>query len=406
MYSLRSYSLNLHPGGAIDVRSSQLENLRFEKFELAANPKNIVIICRGLFKVNPSGIANILWLIGNSLAQSGHKITFVYEGKDVSDYFKKIPNITFQSKSFILSFRKGPAPHFLQSWCNFVTRLFDSWREDAICISTIAGFEGLELPANIKQLVFLVTNYSLVEKSSGVRSTERVRVISKIEREFLMRENVIPIADSKSILRDLALELDLPELHQKSIVCPLFWTPSPKQSQKTNLISFLGRIEKRKGASILIKAWKSIPIEDRLGWTLLIMGPPGDDLEATTLLNEIDPTISCLGQVSETEKHDSLSRSSIFIQPSNFESFGLTTIEAMHHGCAIVAADSEVNYEVIGQGLFYLAGSSDSLAEQINFLIQNPKSISTIGNNMLNRARTEYTPKAFVHNFGPVLEIP
>ena len=404
IYTLRSYSLNRKLVGVIDVRSRQLHDLKDEKFEISIDPKNVVILCRGLFKMNPSGISNILWLIGNSLAQSGHKITFVYEGKDVSKYFKKVPNITFQSRAFLLSFKKGSAPHFLQSWCNFVSTLFDSRKEEVICISTIAGFEGLQLPARVKQLVFLVTNYSLVEKNSGISSTERVRVISRIEREFLQRENVTPIADSNSILKDLSLELDLPEIHLKSKVCPLFWTSYPQIEQKTNLVSFLGRIEKRKGASILIAAWRLIPPEKRMGWKLLIIGPAGDDTEALAMLNESDPTISWLGQVSEEEKNSRLAGTRIFVQPSKFESFGLTTIEAMHHGCAIIAAESAVNSEVVGDGVFYSEDSPYLLAKQLSFMIENPKLISIAGANMLNRARSEFSPAAFINHFGPILD--
>jgi glycosyltransferase involved in cell wall biosynthesis len=404
IYTFRSYSLNRNLVGVIDVRSRQLHDLNNENFELSINPRQIVILCRGLFKMNPSGISNILWLIGNSLAQSGHKVTFVYEGKDVSKYFEKVPNITFQSRAFLLSFKKGSAPHFLQSWCNFVSTLFYSQKEDVICISTIAGFEGLEVPARVKQLVFLVTNYSLVEKSSGVNSTERVRVISKIEREFLQRENITPVADSNSILNDLALELDLPEIYLKSKVCPLFWTSSPQINTKSNLITFLGRIEKRKGASILIMAWRLIPPEKRVGWKLLLMGPAGDDIQALTMLSEFDPTISWLGQVSEAEKNSSLASTKIFVQPSKFESFGLTTIEAMHHGCAIVAAESAVNSEVVGDGVFYSANSPDLLAKQLYSLIENPKSISTSGAKMLDRAKSQYSPATFVQHFGPTLE--
>ena len=166
----------------------------------------------------------------------------------------------------------------------------------------------------------------------------------------------------------------------------------------------MGRIEKRKGAVTLIKAWKSIPKENRSGWTLVLMGPHGDDQEALYLLRQSDPTISWLGQVSEEQKRVVLSTSSVFVQPSNFESFGLTTIEAMHQGCAIIAAESGANPEIAENAIFFPPDSSDSLAKQISFLIERPKVVIELGQNMKARAQSLYSSKAFIERFESILE--
>jgi glycosyltransferase involved in cell wall biosynthesis len=76
----------------------------------------------------------------------------------------------------------------------------------------------------------------------------------------------------------------------------------------------------------------------------------------------------------------------------------------MHHGCAIIAAESAVNSEVVGDGVFYSGDSPYLLAKQLSFMIENPKLISIAGANMLNRARSEFSPAAFINHFGPILD--
>ena len=105
-----------------------------------------------------------------------------------------------------------------------------------------------------------------------------------------------------------------------------------------NMILFIGRLEKRKGAKEAIKAFGLLK-ERKPDVQLVIAsdGPLRDSLEEYVLENDL-ADISFLGFISEEEKLDLLSRCGIFTSPALYgESFGIVLAEAMAMRAPIVA---------------------------------------------------------------------
>ncbi|TPE44284.1 glycosyltransferase family 4 protein [Pontibacter mangrovi] len=79
-----------------------------------------------------------------------------------------------------------------------------------------------------------------------------------------------------------------------------------------------------------------------------------------------------LGQLTEGEVSDWLSRASIYALPAKYEPFGLTILEAAMSGCALVVGKTESQAEIWGNAAKYVNPSdADELRDTINNLIDD-----------------------------------
>ena len=113
-------------------------------------------------------------------------------------------------------------------------------------------------------------------------------------------------------------------------------------------ILFIGRFETRKGAHVAIEAvrgWREVGGPE----VQLVMAGAGPDRTRLERLAEGNPAIKFVGAISDVEKRDLLGRSSILVAASLFgESFGMTLLEGMASGAAVVASDIDGYREAAG----------------------------------------------------------
>jgi phosphatidylinositol alpha-mannosyltransferase len=122
--------------------------------------------------------------------------------------------------------------------------------------------------------------------------------------------------------------------------------PLPRPSVPT--ILFVGRFETRKGAHVVIEAvrgWRATGGPD----VRLVMAGHGPDAAKLHALAADDPAITFVGAISDTEKRRLLGASSALVAASLFgESFGMTLLEGMASGVAVVASDIDGYREASG----------------------------------------------------------
>lgn len=100
-----------------------------------------------------------------------------------------------------------------------------------------------------------------------------------------------------------------------------------------------GRLTMQKGFDLLLNAWASIPIDNRAGWELRIVGE-GED---RPLLQKKIADLG-LGSVVQLEGHSEnmvveFSEADLFVLSSRFEGFGLVVVEALSFGLPVVSFD-------------------------------------------------------------------
>ncbi|WP_299824093.1 glycosyltransferase [uncultured Pontibacter sp.] len=108
-------------------------------------------------------------------------------------------------------------------------------------------------------------------------------------------------------------------------------------------------------------------IASELSWPVYIAGD--DKHPATGKTVELE-NVHFLGQLSEKEVSDWLSRASIYALPAKYEPFGLTILEAAMSGCALVVGKTDSLIEVWGNAAKYVnPNSADELCDSIKSLI-------------------------------------
>ncbi|MGY2085124.1 glycosyltransferase family 4 protein [Blastococcus sp. SYSU DS0539] len=116
-------------------------------------------------------------------------------------------------------------------------------------------------------------------------------------------------------------------------------------------IGFLGRYdEPRKGLPVLLEAMRGV-VREHPGVRLLVAGR-GDADELWRLVGEeLRPSVTLLGEISEADKAAFLRSVDVYCAPNLLgESFGVILIEAMAAGAPIVASDLDAFSRVLDGG--------------------------------------------------------
>lgn len=154
-------------------------------------------------------------------------------------------------------------------------------------------------------------------------------------------------------------------------------------------VVFLGRDEPRKGLAVLTAAWPRV-LARHGDASLVVIGAEGPGADTNTMAdtNKMGGGIEYRGRVSEGEKRRLLGEASVMVAPNlGGESFGLTLVEALASGCAVIASDIPAFRAVAGGAAELVRpGSSVDLAEVISRLLSDPSAIEALSRAGRNRA--------------------
>ncbi|AZT84525.1 glycosyltransferase family 4 protein [Marinobacter sp. NP-4(2019)] len=100
-----------------------------------------------------------------------------------------------------------------------------------------------------------------------------------------------------------------------------------------------GRLTYQKGFDLLIKAWSSLPEEQREGWNLRICGEGNDRPILERLIEKfgLGKEVQLVGQISDIKSE--YEGADLFVLSSRFEGFGLVVLEALSFGVPVVSFD-------------------------------------------------------------------
>ena len=144
-------------------------------------------------------------------------------------------------------------------------------------------------------------------------------------------------------------------------------------SKKENTVLFVGRITKQKGLHVLLQAWAKLGPE-KSGWRLEIVGDGNARAQCELLAQKL-----CLkdcrfhGEFSEVSQF--YKKAKIFVTPSFADGFGMTTVEAMAEGCAVISTDTVGGRFLLGQisGPIVPINDDTALADAMSMLINSEK---------------------------------
>lgn len=139
-------------------------------------------------------------------------------------------------------------------------------------------------------------------------------------------------------------------------------------------ILYLGRLAREKNIMALIDAW--ILLGRRRGNAQLwLVGPTygahGEKIKQRALAM-VDEGVIVYGYANAVDRAELLASSTALVQPSTSESFGLTIVEALWQGCAVVATPNvpAADYAAHVPGVVIARnGTAEALADAIEFVL-------------------------------------
>lgn len=172
-----------------------------------------------------------------------------------------------------------------------------------------------------------------------------------------------------------------------------------KQEEQSNII-FVGRLEKQKSISTLLKAVHLIKKnKPKLSFNVDIIGDGTlrTDLENLKYNLKIDDTVKFRGEQNKVNVF--YSKADIFILPSIWEGFGIVILEAFRAKVAVIASNIEGPAELIKDnfnGLLFEPKNEVELAEKLMLLISNEKKRRELTENGYNSFTEKYTIDSYV----------
>ena len=154
------------------------------------------------------------------------------------------------------------------------------------------------------------------------------------------------------------------------------WRDLPHVTGEGLRLTFIGRLEDRKGVAVLLKAWPEIAAAlPKAHLTIAGDGEMRDQVQAM-----IGARLTHLGRLQDAEMQSLLSQTDLFLAPAPYgESYGLVLAEAMASGAVPVAAGNAGYTSVIGDSgaaLIVPPGDAEALAQKVIELARDPKEIA------------------------------
>ena len=168
--------------------------------------------------------------------------------------------------------------------------------------------------------------------------------------------------------RQILAPADLPKdrLFVKHNLIP-FVEPPPPKSSPGNTVIFAGRLDEPKGILLLMDAWDLYSPASRPGTLRLVIAGTGPRAEEVAAWARNRPDIEVAGLLTPESCHQLMTSARAVVAPAQwFESFGLTVVEAMAAGAAIIAPAQGAFPELLvdkEEGRLFTPGDARSLAQ-------------------------------------------
>lgn len=143
------------------------------------------------------------------------------------------------------------------------------------------------------------------------------------------------------------------------------------------IIFFVGRLVQEKGVQVLLDAIpKILHYQPNTRFLIAGKGPHSQFLQDKARNMGIGNKVSFLGYIDDDLRNRIYQVADIAVFPSLYEPFGIVALEAMAAKTAVVVSDTGGLGEIIKHqvnGMKAYTGSADSLADNILYLLGNPK---------------------------------
>jgi len=184
--------------------------------------------------------------------------------------------------------------------------------------------------------------------------------------------------------------------------------PAPDGPPTALCFGRLDRDNMQKGHVEIVEAWPKVVAA--IPHARLLVAGGGDGLDTFRKIVAASPaagSIEVLGFVPEADVPALWRRSSIYVQPSWKEGFGLTYVEAMRQSLPVVASTNDAGAEVNADGASGInvdLNRPDEYAEKLIALLRDPDRMAILGRGAFERWRTMFRFSNFAERFLSALD--
>jgi glycosyltransferase involved in cell wall biosynthesis len=177
-------------------------------------------------------------------------------------------------------------------------------------------------------------------------------------------------------------------------------TSLPKMDSPTPTVLFVGRVEKKKNLSVVMKAWELV--QPKHPFKLIIAGGPGYGWksiyhQSRIVAQKYPERIVFTGRITEDARRRYMASAWALVVPSPYEGFGLPVLEGFDAKTPVICAEAGSLPEVGGKAVLYADPYDEQQwAKQIEQLIENPekrRQLRRLGTERLRHYRWEVSAK-------------
>jgi glycosyltransferase involved in cell wall biosynthesis len=179
-------------------------------------------------------------------------------------------------------------------------------------------------------------------------------------------------------------------------------TARATRSNSVPYIAFVGRLTDGKGIDELLNATARL---NRGGVMIELRLAGAGDIDRWSQAAQrygVSDQVHFVGWLQGDEKLSFYRDAAMFCMPSHFESFGISTLEAMLVGRPVVGTQVGGFFDLVEDGVTgYLVpcGDAEALAEKIGRLVQRPDVADAMGQAAVSRALSRYSVGAVVDQY-------
>lgn len=169
-----------------------------------------------------------------------------------------------------------------------------------------------------------------------------------------------------------------------------------------NFILYAGRLDRVKGITYLIEAFNQISNIYDTKLLIIGSGPYESQLKRLAKSLRIDNRVYFIPMVDKYKLRDYLSKCTVFVLPSLFETFGIVCIEAMASGKPVIASDIPGPNDIITNeydGFLFERGNVDKLIQYLEICLLDKKLCQKIGENARTTVEKKYVFNKITQNY-------
>lgn len=283
-----------------------------------------------------------------------------------------------------------------KTYCDFIKKYLMEFKPDVVHAHDWLTYEagilakknyGIPLIAHVHATEFdragMKSGNPLIHEIEyeGLMMADKILAVSEATKRIIHEKYKIPLSKIDVAYNSLDEGYSDGTYHYDDSIYK--YLTSLKNSGWT-IVSTVGRFTIQKGLGFMMRAaGRAIAKNPKLLFVFAGDGEERDELIAEAARLGISKNVVFTGFIRGQKLRDIYSVSDIFVMSSISEPFGLTALEAAHHGDVLILTEQSGVSEIIWSALKYNFWDEQKLADEILAVAKNPALKNSLRNNVL-----------------------